>query len=167
MGAGIRDDPTNTGDFTDANKIPYGDAAADLQLYYPDTPWLGDNGLAGAATGGYERSGDYDKSPYYDFFDWYNAESSDTLVMLHNFQTTQQVTEWTCGPASALMVANWFGKKTGPHDRARPGADAAGRHGGRHARQRRARDLQEPERRVRPGLGHLQHARLHRLRSAT
>ncbi len=110
-GAGIRDDRTNTGDFTDANKIPYGDAAADLQLFYPDTPWLGDNGLAGAATGGYERSGDYDKSPYYDFFDWYNADSSDTLVLLHNFQTTQQVTEWTCGPSSALMVANWFGKK--------------------------------------------------------
>ena len=109
MGAGIPDDPTNVGDFTDDHKIPYGDAAADLQLYYPDTPWIGDNGLAGAATGGYERSGDYDHSPYYKSFDWYDAASSDSLVLLENFRTAQQVTEWTCGPCSALMVMDWFG----------------------------------------------------------
>ena len=108
-GAGIPDDPTNVGDFSDGHKIPYGDAAADLALFYPDTPWVGDNGLAGAATGGYERSGDYDHSPYFKFFDWYDAESTDTLTLLEGFQTTQQVTEWTCGPSSALMVSNWFG----------------------------------------------------------
>jgi len=109
MGAGIPDDPTNVGDFSDDHKIPYGDAAADLALFYPDTPWLGPNGLAGAATGGYERSGDYDNSPYYKFFDWYDAQSTDSLTLLEGFRTTQQVTEWTCGPSSALMVMDWFG----------------------------------------------------------
>jgi hypothetical protein len=109
-GCGIADDPTNNADFTDANKIPYGDAAADLQLFYPDTPWLGPNGLAGAATGGYERSGDHNHSPYYKSFDFYDMQDSASREMLHNFKTTQQVTEWTCGPACALMVANWFGK---------------------------------------------------------
>ncbi len=109
MGAGIPDDPTNVGDFSDDHKIPYGDAAADLALFYPDTPWVGDNGLAGAATGGYERSGDYDHSPYFKFFDWYDAKSTDSLTLLEGFRTTQQVTEWTCGPSSALMVMDWFG----------------------------------------------------------
>ena len=121
--AASADDPTNAADFTDAHKIPYGDAAADLQLYYPDTPWLGDNGLAGAATGGYERSGDYNYSPYYKFFDFYNMESSASRVMLHNFQTTQQVTEWTCGPASCADGHELVRQEPGRPDRARPGAD--------------------------------------------
>ena len=108
-GAGIPDDPTNVGDFSDGHKIPYGDAAADLAEYYPDTPWVGDNGLAGAATLGYERSGDYDHSPYFKFFDWSAATSTDSLTLLEGFRTTQQVTEWTCGPSSALMVMDWFG----------------------------------------------------------
>ena len=108
MGAGIADDPNNVADFTDAHKIPYGDSAADIQKYYPDTPYLGPNGLAGAATGGYERSGDYDHSPYYKSFDFYNMGDTASRVMLHNFQTGQQVTEWTCGPASTRMVMNWF-----------------------------------------------------------
>ena len=73
MGEGIPDDPTNVGDFTDDHKIPYGDAADDLAFYYPDTPWVGDNGLAGAATAGYERSGDHDNSPYFKFFDWFDT----------------------------------------------------------------------------------------------
>jgi hypothetical protein len=37
------------------------------------------------------------------------AVGSDTLSILENFQTTQQSTEWTCGPTSALMVINHFG----------------------------------------------------------
>jgi hypothetical protein len=94
-GCGIANDPTNKADFTDANKIPYGDAAADLQSFYPDTPALGPNGLAGAATGGYERSGDHNHSPYYKSFDFYDMRNSASRVMLHNFKTTQQVTEWT------------------------------------------------------------------------
>jgi len=108
-GEGVPADPDNVGDFSDDHKIPYGDAAEDLAIYYPDTPWLGPNGLAGAATGGYERSGDHQHSPYYRFFAWQEAESTDSLTLLEGFRTTQQVTEWSCGPASALMVMDWFG----------------------------------------------------------
>lgn len=112
-GCGIRPDRTNIGDFSDDHKIPYGDAAADLAAFYPDTPWIGENGLAGAATGGYERSGDHDRSPYFTFVDWFDATSTDSLTLLESFRTTQQVTEWTCGPASALMVMDWFGMNAG------------------------------------------------------
>jgi len=57
---------------------------------------------------GYERSGDHDFSPYFRFFDWYDMASTDSLTLLESFRTTQQVTEWTCGPASLLMVRDWF-----------------------------------------------------------
>lgn len=98
----------NNGNFTDDNKIPYGNTAADIQKYYPDTMYLGDNGLAGAATGGYERSGDHNNSPYWMHPDFYNMESTETLKILTNFKTLQQSEEWTCGLTSALMVLNWF-----------------------------------------------------------
>lgn len=112
-GEGIPDDPSNTGIFTDDHKIPYGDAAADIQAYYPDTQNPGDNGLAGPAAGGYERSGDHDNSPYYEFFDIYNTASDTSLIALSKFRTAQQVTEWTCGPSSALMVLDWFDMNSG------------------------------------------------------
>ena len=99
----------NNGNFSDENKMPYGNTASDIQKYYPDTRYLGDNGLAGAATGGYERSGDHNNSPYWMHPDFYSMESTDTLKMLTNFQTIQQSEEWTCGLTSALMVLNWFG----------------------------------------------------------
>lgn len=115
---GIPDDSANVGNFTDAHKIPYGDTAADITAYYPGTEYRGNDGagLAGAATEGYERSGDYDNSPYYNFFDFYNTGSSDSRTMLKNFRTVQQATEWTCGPASALMVLDWFDKSNGLTD---------------------------------------------------
>jgi|GEM_PF-569484 len=118
MGKGIPKNERNKGKFTDDHKIPYGDTAADITKYYPDTPYRGNDGtgLAGAATDGYERSGDYDNSPYYKFFDFYNMKSSDSLIMLSGFRTIQQSTEWTCGPASALMVLDWFGKSNGLTD---------------------------------------------------
>ncbi|HWQ79249.1 MAG TPA: S-layer homology domain-containing protein [Anaerovoracaceae bacterium] len=119
-GAGIPKDTTNTADFTDARKIPYGDTAADITAYYPETEYRGNDGagLAGAATEGYERSGDFDNSPYYKSFDFYNygMKGSDSLVMLSEFRTVQQSTEWTCGPASALMVLDWFDKSNGLTD---------------------------------------------------
>ncbi len=99
----------NIGYFGDDYKIPYGNTASDIQKYYPDTQYLGDNGLAGAATGGYERSGDHDNSPYWMHPDFYNMESTDSLKILSHFQTIQQSEEWTCGLASSLMVLNWFG----------------------------------------------------------
>lgn len=109
MGEGIKNDPDNAGVFTDENKLPYGKTAEDLQKYYPDTEDLGENGLAGAATAGYERSGDHNNSPYYKNFDFYNMENTDTLKVLTHFQTLQQSTEWSCGLASAAMVMNWYG----------------------------------------------------------
>lgn len=109
MGEGFGDDYDNDGTFTDDNKMSYGKTAEDIQEYFPDTEYLGDNGLAGAATGGYERSGDHNYSPYYKFFDFYNMEDDDTLKILTNFKTLQQSTEWSCGATSAAMVMNWYG----------------------------------------------------------
>lgn len=108
MGDGITADYSNEGVFTDDNKMPYGTTAKDIQKYYPDTEYIGENGLAGAATGGYERSGDHNYSPYYKFFDFYNLKDTDSLKILTNFQTVQQSTEWSCGLSSASMVMNWF-----------------------------------------------------------
>jgi hypothetical protein len=105
------------GDASDDMKLSYGRAAADLAKYYPDTPWRGDNGLAGAATGGYERvTNDYvNNSPYYAHFDYFNMKSGTSpvsggeLVILEGFKTIQQTTEWTCGLTSALMALEWYG----------------------------------------------------------
>lgn len=108
MGDGVSADYDNDGVFTDDNKLPYGKTADHIQEYYPDTEALGDNGLAGAATGGYERSGDHEYSAYYKTFDFYNMEDDDTLKILTGFQTVQQATEWSCGMASAAMVMNWY-----------------------------------------------------------
>ena len=117
-GDGIHDNSLNKGSFSDANKIPYGDTAADITAFYPDTEYRGNDGtgLAGAATEGVERSGDHDNSPYYNFFDFYNMGGDDTREMLKKYRTIQQSTEWTCGPASALTVLDWFGKSDGLTD---------------------------------------------------
>lgn len=108
MGEGILDNPTNLSDFSDSHKIPYGDAADDIQEFYPETPYIGENGLAGAATGGYERSGDYNGSPYYKFYDIHNMESNESLTLLEKFKTSQQVTEWSCGLSTIFMAMEWF-----------------------------------------------------------
>ena len=109
------------GDASDDMKFSYGRTAADLEKYYPDTPWRGDNGLAGAATGGYEREGEFfiNKSPYYahyDYYNWSNGESpagGGNLFILENFKTQQQATEWTCGLTSALMAMEWYNANPG------------------------------------------------------
>jgi hypothetical protein len=96
-------------------KIPYANTAADIKAFYPRTGiYNAATGLSGAA--GVERTGDVAYSPYYAALDAYGTEpevraalGSRTLDILPNFQTTQQSTEWTCGPASALMVINHFG----------------------------------------------------------
>ncbi|MCL1848578.1 MAG: hypothetical protein FWF83_02750 [Clostridiales bacterium] len=105
------------GDEGDGMKLPYGRTALDLEKYYPNTAWRGDNGLAGAATGGYERvpNAYVNVSPYYahyDYFGWESGESPASggeLVMLEGFMTQQQTTEWTCGLTSALMAMEWYG----------------------------------------------------------
>lgn len=48
-------------------------------------------------------------SPYFEHPDFYNMESTDTLTILSEFTTYQQTTEYTCGPAAALMVLGWYG----------------------------------------------------------
>ena len=125
-GDGIAADEENVGNFTDENKMSYGKTAEDIQKYYkaetemdPEEEGclpIGENGLGGAAEGGYERSGDHDNSPYYKFVDCYNLEDTDTLHVLSNFQTLQQASEYSCGPTSAAMVTNWFGKNEGETD---------------------------------------------------
>ena len=104
------------GNGTDGRKLDYGRTAEDIETYYPDTPWRGDNGLAGAATGGYERvPNDYvNVSPYYahyNYYEWKNGPSpvgGGNLIILEQFRTQQQTTEWTCGPTSALMAIEWY-----------------------------------------------------------
>ena len=54
---------------------------------------------------------DHLQSRYYVANDYFKMKSDATLHILHQFQTYQQTTEYTCGAASALMVLNWFGQK--------------------------------------------------------
>ncbi|EAX95257.1 hypothetical protein TVAG_149750 [Trichomonas vaginalis G3] len=48
-------------------------------------------------------------SKYFTEFDFYNAKPTKTLKILENFQTYQQTTEYSCGPAAALMALNYLG----------------------------------------------------------
>ena len=57
-----------------------------------------------------ERLGDHEDSPYFAHPDFYNMESTDTLTILHNYKTQQQMSEWSCGVTAALMALNWYGK---------------------------------------------------------
>ncbi|OHT02146.1 uncharacterized protein TRFO_30847 [Tritrichomonas foetus] len=53
---------------------------------------------------------DHEDSPYYKRFDFYNAVSNDHLTIISHFKTYQQTCEYSCGPACALMVMNYFGE---------------------------------------------------------
>ena len=64
--------PANAENFSDEMKIPY---AVDL------SPEDGADSV--------ERAGDHENSPYFAHPDVYNMESTDTLTVLHNFQTQQ------------------------------------------------------------------------------
>ncbi|MDR2605747.1 MAG: C39 family peptidase [Oscillospiraceae bacterium] len=84
---------TNDENFGDEHKIPY----------------TGLTEIEGAA--GVEREADVENSPYFSHPDFANMKSTDTLTLLEGFKTIQQATEWTCGPTSALMVLEWYGKR--------------------------------------------------------
>lgn len=58
-----------------------------------------------------EREGDHLDSRYFPKNDFYNMKSDDTLTILSNFKTIQQSSEWSCGPASALMVMEYLGTR--------------------------------------------------------
>ncbi len=74
-------------------------------IEYPDGY---DTTSAGASS--FANSGDHEDSPYFPQLDVYNLKSTDTLTIISEFETYQQTTEVTCGPASALMVLNHFGE---------------------------------------------------------
>lgn len=77
-------------------QIPYGERL------------VNEYGLEGAVT---DSTPSIRGSMYWQIPDFYNITSSKTLTMLTNFKTTQQVTDWTCGPSSALMVLEWYGMR--------------------------------------------------------
>ncbi len=77
-------------------QIPYGERL------------INEYGLEGAVT---DSMPSIMNSMYWQIPDFYNASSSDTLTILTNFKTTQQVTDWSCGPSSALMVLEWYGMR--------------------------------------------------------
>ena len=97
--------------------IPYGDTAADLagSGYDFAKSESGDNGLAGPASSDYYRLSEHIGSPYYPQPDFYGGAGgiSDTLILLEGFETSQQASEWTCGPSSLRIVLNWFGIMVG------------------------------------------------------
>ena len=82
------------GNFTDDMKIEYG---VDL------SPEDGADSV--------ERLGDHADSPYFPHLDVYNMVSTNTLTILTHFKTIQQTSEWSCGPAAALMVLEWYGQR--------------------------------------------------------
>ena len=91
------DKPRNV--FSDSHKIPY---PANINL-------------EGAAE--FDRQFDVKGSPYFPQLDFYNMKSGGGLTILENFKTIQQTTEVTCGPACAIMVAEYFGRHDGRDDR--------------------------------------------------
>ena len=58
----------------------------------------------------YAGSMNHSDSAYYVIKDYYNMVSGGDLHILSHFDTYQQTTEYTCGPATALMVLHWFGE---------------------------------------------------------
>lgn len=48
-------------------------------------------------------------SIYYPQIDFYNMTSNADRIILKNYPTYQQMTEYSCGPAAALTVLNFFG----------------------------------------------------------
>ena len=87
------------------NSIKEESAKVNHVIEYPEGY---DTTSAGASS--FANSGDHKDSPYFSQLDVYNLKSTDTLTILSEFETYQQTTEVTCGPASALMVLNHFGE---------------------------------------------------------
>ncbi|WP_042356814.1 C39 family peptidase [Bacillus rubiinfantis] len=59
---------------------------------------------------GYANAGDNKKSRYYVNPDFYNMKTDENLTIIPKFKTFIQTTEWSCGPATTLMVLHHFGK---------------------------------------------------------
>jgi len=64
-----------------------------------------------------DHRADIRQSPYYAAPDFYNMKSDGSMVILANFKTYQQTTEYTCAPAAALMVEQYLtGKQLARED---------------------------------------------------
>lgn len=57
----------------------------------------------------YDNAGDNPGSRYFVNYDFYRARNDSQLTIIENFKTYQQTSEWSCGPATALMVLWHFG----------------------------------------------------------
>ena len=60
-----------------------------------------------------EREYDHPDSPYFAHPDFYHMKSTASRTMLTGYQTFQQTSEWSCGPAAALTVLQWYGRADG------------------------------------------------------
>ena len=52
---------------------------------------------------------DLQGSPYFPRIDFFNMKSFGSLVILEKFKTFQQATEFTCGPATIVMLLHHYG----------------------------------------------------------
>jgi hypothetical protein len=68
---------------------------------------------AAAARGAYNVK----HSPYYVKHDYFKMTSHGSLTILPHFPTIQQTTEYSCGPASVVMVLKYFNPKLDISDR--------------------------------------------------
>jgi hypothetical protein len=84
-------------------------ASAETTVAVKPTQIQGEDFDEAGGADAYASTGDHAESRYYKAPDFYNLKSDENLTIIENFQTMQQTTEWSCGPATALMVANHFG----------------------------------------------------------
>lgn len=87
--------------------IPANPADSERVIPYPAGY---DTTSSGASS--YEKIGDATDSPYFKSPDFFTLQSNDRLSILSQYQTYQQTTEYTCGPAAALTVLNRFGMQS-------------------------------------------------------
>lgn len=57
-----------------------------------------------------ERQFDHRGTPYFSHPDIFHMKSNSTRTILTGFHTLQQSSEWSCGPAAALMALQWYGR---------------------------------------------------------
>ena len=81
-----------------------------ILMYATETnriPFPPDIVLDGAAA--IQTQFDVSDSPYFPKIDFFNMKSSESMVLLERFKTFQQTTEFTCGPATIVMILHHFG----------------------------------------------------------
>lgn len=84
-------------------------ASAETTVAVKPTTIKGEDYDEAAGADAYAFAGDNANSRYYKTPDFYNLKSDDQLLLIEHFKTMQQTTEWSCGPATSLMVATHFG----------------------------------------------------------